>query len=199
MSKRHRSLIIVVGSLCAGRLRHLNRIVATHTDLSPLVTLTTRTEPWPDDAVWYQLVQRSEITKHQLNHFLSLFTEGSHTCAVLLPNALSITKRHRIPIIGMTYEGIDRFLSFLDHGQALNAHFKCKAVYLQPEDKQRFCENLEREYGFDGDIASAETETAIRQSTIPPAAPRNSSIPVPINGTTEDDFHIDRALQEALS
>lgn len=199
MPKKNRSLIVVVGSLCAGRLRHLNRIVASRDDLHPLVTLTTRTVPWPEDAYWYQLVHRSEIKKHRFNDILTFFTEDGHACAVLMPDALTILNRGFKPIVGMTYDGIERVLAHLDHAQATKNPFICRAVYLQPEDPQSFRDSLERTYGFDADTANLETAAAIRESSIPPSAPRYSSIPVPIRGTSEDDFRIDTALQQALN
>lgn len=199
MPKRHRSLIVVVGSLCAGRLRHLNRIATMNADIRPLVTLTTRTDPWPEDDVWYRLVHRTDIRKHRLNEILTLFTEDTHICAVLMPDAVAISKSGFKPVVGMTYEGIERFLSYLEHKQATQNRFICRAVYLQPEDPRSFSDSLERSYGFDADTADMQTEAAIRESTIPPSAPRFSSFPVPISGTPEDDSRIDRALEQVLT
>lgn len=195
--QKNKSTLIFVGSRHAGLMRQLNRLAQdVERGFEPLITLALCEALHEGEDAWFERATLEQIKEHALYDFLTYYSEGSTRYYVVVQKLWSALKTGRTPLLGMTSAGLERLIS---HRQAEPLLFS--AVLLQPADQGDFQEALMREHGLDSEMAAEETERAVRQSTIPPAASEHPSsiIPVPIYGTADDSSRIDIALRSFVS
>ncbi len=191
-------LVIFVGSRRAGRLWHLERLIRSAPDrFAPLLTVTTRTEAKPGDDVWYKQMSPNVVATYTIDEMLTFFQEGETHYYILKKHVDQVRSRRLTPVVGMSPDGLDRLRT--RHGA--NADFRFAAIILQLKDPERFRSHLMADEGLDPVVADEETARAVRLSTLPPARSmrRSSIIPVPIEGTQDDEVVIDAALKTALT
>lgn len=185
-------LVIFVGSRMAGRVKHLDRLVQSSPETYvPLKTVTTRTEEKPGDETWFVRMTPHEVCAYGTDESLTFFQEGEARYFILVRHYEEVRWTSRIPVVGMTPQGLERLMSRnLDQ---LNLSFS--AVVLKPADPDEFREALMRDRGLDPDLAREETDRAMRLSTVPPPSSKRTSIyPVPVHGNVADAALVDQLM-----
>lgn len=186
-------LLVIVGSKRAGRMTHLKRLVREGANRYRPVRTVTDQAVEAVDAEWY--IQRPPLevwVATSLTDFLAMFYEEYCRYTVLRPEVVRAHELGGIPLVGMSMDGLEHLAASAQtkiEGKYV-PRIDYRAVVLTPEHPERFAVNLIAEGIGNEEDAWLETQRAIRESTLPPAACTPSVIPLPVNGDAKDQFRL---------
>lgn len=201
-------LLVIVGSIRAGRMTHLKSLAASGR-YTPVVVLTDR--PVSDDeSEWYRNQSDADMSaRTSLDQYLARFIEEGWHYTLVRHQVERARGAGNVPLVGMTMEGFEHLVDSAGIVQTMhNASFRMlhppipyQAVVLMPVNMEIFAENVMRREHVSEEIAWSAARQAVSESTIPPYVERKASslVPLPIYGDRNDGDRLEDLLVQICS
>jgi hypothetical protein len=166
---RDANIIVIVGSLLAGRLAFLNEMLRRYPSVFvPIVLRTSCVETMTEDERWFVHTPVREISQMSLSDLVVFFREGDGRYALVLNDiakALEFLKPRQRCLLGLTGDGYAQL-----QGRTIDIGSRIVACSLHIPDDAAFLQYLIEHDRMSVEEAGLMLERAKRDSSYPPGA-----------------------------